>query len=150
MFEFTKRRRTIETGPSCAPTSIAPFRAGPFKFSRCNNFAVATSSDKRARVQTGRSVQLQDASVGGPRGRMQSTLHSQEMHGLKGEGYHFVTLRRSFNTTSHTEREKRSASLEARTNEFSATCLLGNIARLIQGSLAFLVSMEATRLVCKC
>lgn len=59
--------KTMETGASCQPTSIAPFRASPFKFSRCPNYAVATSSDKRAQVQTGKSVQLQDASVGGPR-----------------------------------------------------------------------------------
>lgn len=50
------------------------------------------SSDKRFRAQTGRSVQLQDASVGGPRGRMQSTLHSQEMQGFSKDGYHFVRL----------------------------------------------------------
>lgn len=48
------------------PARIGPFRASTFKFSRCTSSAAATSSDKRARVQTGRSVQLQDASVAGP------------------------------------------------------------------------------------
>lgn len=107
IFQFTVRRRTVETGTSCQPTSVAPFSVAPFKFSQCPGFAVATSSDKRARVQTGRSVQLQDASVGGPRGRMQqSALHSQEMQGFKGRWF-FNAGERPFNTTSPYQDERR-------------------------------------------
>ncbi|KAK2884682.1 hypothetical protein Q8A73_021156 [Channa argus] len=40
----------METGTSCQPTSIAPFRASPLKFSRCPNIAVAKSLDKRTPV----------------------------------------------------------------------------------------------------
>lgn len=47
--------------------ALLPFRAARFKFSRRPPTLLwQRSADKRLRAQTGRSVQLQDASVGGP------------------------------------------------------------------------------------
>lgn len=45
---------------------------------------------------------------------MQSTLYSYEMQGFKRDGYHFVVRRRSFNTTSHIEVERRAASMSTK------------------------------------
>lgn len=81
---------------SCQPTSIAPFRAAPFKFSWCPNFAVATSSDKSLWVQTGRSVQLQDASAGGPEEGCRALFIHKRCRGFNRDGYHFVRLWKIF------------------------------------------------------
>lgn len=109
----------METGTSCQPTSIAPFRAAPFKFSRCPNFAVATSSDKRAWVQTGKSVQLQDASVGGPEEGCRALFIHKRCRGSREMGIDFCNAGRSFNTTSHIKMEKRAAREAARTTKKS-------------------------------
>ena len=140
----------METGASCQPTSIAPFRAAPFKFSRCPNFAVATSSDKRVWVQTGRSVQLQDASVGGPEeGCRALFIHERCEGGSREMGIASQRVGRSFSAASHIEMER--GSLRERrarsTKRSRSSMLLAYLAaspRPIQGSWAFLVSKEAT------
>lgn len=72
--------KTLEIRTNCQPISITPFRPDPFKFSPCPKFAVATSSDKSGVwVQTGRSLQLQDASVGGPKEGCRALFIQREM-----------------------------------------------------------------------
>jgi len=129
--------KTMETRTSCQPTSIAPLRTGPFKFSRCLNFAVATSLNKRVWVQTGRSLQLQDASVGGPEEGCRALFIHKRCRSSREMGIGFVAHRRSINTTSPIKVEKGAASVTAKPtkdSKFNAVCLIGKVAHLIQRS----------------
>lgn len=70
-------------------------------------------------MQTGRSVQLQDASVGGPEEGCRTLFIHKRCRGSREMGITFITLRRSFNTASHIEMEKRAAGVAATTTKKS-------------------------------
>lgn len=102
-------------------------------------------------MQTGRSVQLQDASVGGPEeGCRALFIHERCEGGSREMGIASQRFRRSFNAASHIETERGSLrERRARTTKRSqSSVLLAYLAASphpIQGSRAFLVSEEAAR-----